>query len=75
MIEPSTPMKPADSVRARQFAEQAMASEAGLVAEIVDFLRHNKKWYLTPVLAVLLLLGLLIVLSGTGLAPFIYPLF
>ena len=66
---------PAESSQAQRFAEQATASETGLVAEIVDFLRENKKWYLAPVLAVLLMLGLLIVLSGTGLAPFIYPLF
>jgi len=39
------------------------------------FLKHNKKWWLLPLLLALLLLGLLVVLSGTGLAPFIYTLF
>jgi len=45
-----------------------------LLAEFVDFLRHNKKWWLLPILLVLLLFGVLIFLSGTGVAPFIYTL-
>ena len=43
-----------------------------LLAEFIDFLRHNKKWWLLPILLVLLLFGVLIFLSGTGAAPFIY---
>lgn len=47
----------------------------GLVSEFVDFLRENKKWWLAPILVVLLLFGILILLAGTGAAPFIYTLF
>ncbi len=43
-----------------------------LLGEFLDFLRHNKKWWLLPILFVLLLFGVLIFLSGTGAAPFIY---
>ena len=43
--------------------------------EFLGFLRQNKKWWLVPVLIMLLVFGLLIFLSGTGLAPFIYTLF
>lgn len=50
-------------------------TEAGFLSELWGFLRQNKKWWLLPILLVLLLFGLLIVLSGTGLAPFIYTLF
>lgn len=57
------------------FARQAEEQSIGLLAEFVDFLRHSKKWWLTPILLVLLLLGLLIFLSTTAAAPFIYPLF
>jgi len=39
------------------------------------FLKQNKKWWLIPILFILLAFGLLIILSGTGLAPFIYTLF
>jgi len=47
----------------------------GLFGELWGFMRQNKKWWLLPILVVLLLFGFLILLSGTGLAPFIYTLF
>lgn len=44
--------------------------------EIVDFLRSRKKYWLVPIIVVLLLFGGLIVLSqGSAVAPFIYTLF
>ncbi|HWE39013.1 MAG TPA: DUF5989 family protein [Isosphaeraceae bacterium] len=57
--------------------EKAAAEQPGesLVAEFLDFLRHNKKWWLLPIVAILLLLGVLILLSTTAAAPFIYTLF
>jgi hypothetical protein len=48
---------------------------SGVVGELVGFMRHNKKWWLTPIVLMLLLLGVLIVVGGTGAAPFIYTLF
>jgi hypothetical protein len=55
--------------------EQQAAHSPSLVREFWDFLNHTKKWWLLPILVVLLLLALLIMLSGTGAAPFIYTLF
>ena len=43
--------------------------------EIVMFLRESRKWYLLPIVIVILAMSLLIVLAGTGAAPFIYTLF
>ena len=44
--------------------------------EIVDFLRARRKYWLVPIILVLLLFGGLIVLSqGSAVAPFIYTLF
>ena len=57
------------------FASQAEQTQPGLLAELWEFLRHNKKWWLTPIILVLLLIGALILLAGTAAAPFIYPLF
>ena len=50
-------------------------SKLGIVKEFWDFLKVRKKWWLLPIILVLLLVGLLIVLGGTGVAPFIYTLF
>ena len=59
----------------RDFADQAEQSSPGIIREFVDFLRYNKKWWLKPILLVLLLVGTLIFLGGTAAAPFIYTLF
>jgi hypothetical protein len=44
--------------------------------EFCDFLKVRKKYWLLPILIVLVLFGFLIVLSqGTAVAPFIYTIF
>ena len=44
--------------------------------EFSDFLKVRKKYWLLPILIVLVLFGVLIVLSqGTAVAPFIYTIF
>ncbi|HEX4970818.1 MAG TPA: DUF5989 family protein [Steroidobacteraceae bacterium] len=46
------------------------------IAEMWDFLRVRRKFWLIPVLLVMAVLGALIVLSqGSAIAPFIYTLF
>lgn len=57
--------------------EKAAAADQGdsLIAEFWGFLKHNKKWWLTPILCVLFLVSLFAFLMTTGIAPFIYTLF
>ncbi|HUI05789.1 MAG TPA: DUF5989 family protein [Verrucomicrobiae bacterium] len=45
-----------------------------LLKEFVRFARQHKSWWILPVVLVLLLLAFLIV-AGSSVAPFIYPLF
>lgn len=48
----------------------------GVLSELWGFMRVRKKYWLLPVVAVLLLLGSLMALSqGSIVAPFIYTLF
>ena len=53
----------------------AETADRGFFREFLEFLRTNKKWWLLPLVVIMLLFGLLILLSSTGLAPFIYTLF
>ena len=51
-------------------------SVVALLGEFWAFMRMGKKWWLGPLLVILILMGLLIVLTeGSALAPFIYALF
>jgi hypothetical protein len=51
-------------------------SKLSILAEFWAFMRVRKKWWLAPILVILLMLSLLIVLTeGSALAPFIYTLF
>jgi hypothetical protein len=58
-----------------QFSQEAAGGRTGLVAEFWDFLKHNKKWWLLPILLAMVGVGVLIAIGTTGAAPFIYPLF
>ena len=45
-------------------------------ALLVDFLRVRKKWWLTPIVVLLVLIGIVLVTAhGSVVAPFIYTLF
>jgi hypothetical protein len=57
-----------------QFARQAEQTPPGLLREYWHFLRYSKKWYMIPTIVLLLLLGLLVALSASGLMPFIYAI-
>lgn len=47
-----------------------------LLIDLWGFLKERKKWWLFPIIIILLLLGSIIVLSsGSAIAPFIYTLF
>lgn len=59
----------------KEFMEQAGKKRSNILREFLDFLRHNKKWWLLPIVLILLLMGLLVLLSGSAIAPFLYPLF
>ena len=47
-----------------------------LIKDLCAFMRERKKYWLAPIIVMMLLLGSLIVLSeGSAVAPFIYTLF
>jgi hypothetical protein len=49
--------------------------ESSFLGELWALMRQQRKYWLVPIVATLLVLGLLVFLSGTAVAPFIYTLF
>jgi len=78
MAQPRGQTNPTDHLQTKERPRQvarimAKESKVGLVW---GFLRTRKKWWLTPIVVTMVLLGLLILLSeSSAVAPFIYALF
>ena len=48
----------------------------GIVGELLSFFARNKRWWLLPVVTMILLMAVLIILGqSSSIAPFIYTLF
>jgi len=58
-----------------EFEKLRQDEQLSLIGEFVLFIRENKAWWMIPIVLVLGMVGLLIILSSTGAAPFIYTLF
>ncbi len=55
---------------------KSITNRMGIMGELLQFFLSNKWWWITPMLFILLLFGLLIVFAqGSAVAPFIYTLF
>ena len=54
---------------------EAPPEEMSLPVEFLLFLRGNKKWWLIPIIVMVMLLGALLFFGSSPAAPFIYTLF
>lgn len=53
-----------------------MNGKLSIIIELWEFLQARKKWWITPIVIVLVLLGAILVFAqGSVLAPFIYTMF
>lgn len=59
----------------KDFKDAASQQRRGIGSEFLYFLRTSKKWWLLPIIVILVGFGVLVFLSGTAAAPFIYTLF
>ena len=66
---------PKETDRAAELEREVQRPEAGLLREYWQFLREEKKWWLAPILVLLMVSGGLIMVGGTAVGPFIYALF
>jgi hypothetical protein len=58
-----------------EFEKAGTRKQATLLGEVFAMIKQNKKYWLVPVMIVLLLLGIFITLGSSVAAPFIYTLF
>lgn len=57
-----------------RIVQEADEADVSLAADFVDFIKHNKKWWLVPLLLSLAVVGLLATVGGSALGPFVYPM-
>ena len=57
------------------FEAASSKQQPSLLTDVWSLLKQHKKYWLIPVAAGLLILGVLVVVGGTAAAPFIYTLF
>jgi hypothetical protein len=63
------------SMKKKEFESARDTAGGNIFSELWGFLATNKKWWLGPIILMLLALGFLIMLGGSAAAPFIYSLF
>jgi hypothetical protein len=56
----------------RRIAETKRPTSIG---DLLRFLRQRRKWWLLPIVSLLLFLGFLLLFAGTTAGPFVYTLF
>ena len=61
--------------KATDFARQAAMKPTTTVGEYVYLLKKTKNWWMAPLLIVFSLFALVMILSSTPVAPFVYTLF
>lgn len=66
---------PEEERKQTAFEAAGVEKDAGLVREFLAMMKENRKYWLIPLLIALLAFGVLVILSSTAAAPFIYTLF
>jgi hypothetical protein len=64
-----------DKDKKTRFEEAGVEEETTLVGEFVLMLKQNKKYWMIPLILILLAFGVLLWLGTTAAAPFIYTIF
>jgi hypothetical protein len=64
-----------NSSESSEFEELGQEQAPSLLKEIWTFIKEEKIWWMGPIVLALLCVGILVALTSTGAAPFIYTLF
>ena len=58
-----------------RFEQMNHRVSSSMFGDLLQFALQNKKWWLLPIIVMLGFVSMLVVLAGSGAAPFIYTLF
>lgn len=58
-----------------EFEQLQDGEQMSIISELILFVIENKAWWMIPFLVALGLVGILVLLSATGVAPFVYTVF
>jgi hypothetical protein len=64
-----------EAKRASEFGAEASKKRRSFLGEFFSFARANKRWWMVPIVVLLLLVGGLLALGSSGVGALIYPLF
>ena len=63
------------NAEADEFARLGELTRTSFAGDLYYLLKNNKKWWMLPLIGLLLIFGVLMFLAATGVAPYIYTLF
>lgn len=58
-----------------EFEKSGGGKNIGLLGEFIGLMKQNKKYWLIPLIVILILFGVLVILGSSAAAPFIYTVF
>ena len=64
-----------DEEKIAEFQDAASGRRPRITSDIWSFVWRNKRWWMIPMIAILMLLGFVVLLGSSGVGAFIYPLF
>ncbi len=64
-----------DGERGSELSAEASKKRTSFLGEFFSFARANKRWWMIPIVVLLLLVAGLLVLGSSGVGALIYPLF
>jgi hypothetical protein len=64
-----------DKERGSELSAEASKRRTSFLVEFFSFARANKRWWMIPIVVLLLLVAGLLVLGSSGVGALIYPLF
>lgn len=75
--QPAAPVPPAPAARRPRGAGSRLASRLLTAGKILGHFAHRQRWFLLPLVLVLLFAGILLLLTGglSYVAPFVYSIF